>query len=85
MTVTLLKQAEKGYINLQLNIQKKADKQFKLLAINYHHPSLKASKMSGENKFEARIDRKNRFTYLVEGQEIYILTVGPHDTGLGKK
>ncbi len=41
--------------------------------------------MGGEDKFEGRIDRKNRFTFLIEEGDIYILTIGPHDEGLGKK
>lgn len=85
MTVRFSKQAEKGYERLSLSTQKKADKQFLLLIGNYRHPSLRARKMSGANKFEGRIDRKNRFTFLITGEEIYILTVGSHDEGLGKK
>lgn len=41
--------------------------------------------MGVQNKFEGRVDRKYRFTFQVEGEEIYILTIGPHDEGLGKK
>ena len=85
MTVKFTKAAEKDYKKLPLSIQKKADKQFLLLIENYRHPSLQTRKMGGEDKFEGRIDRKNRFTFLIAQEEIYILTVGPHDEGLGKK
>jgi hypothetical protein len=41
--------------------------------------------MSGTDKFEARLDRHFRFTYLIKTNEIWLLTIGPHDEGLGKK
>lgn len=85
MTLKFTKQAEKDYQKLPLNIQKKADKQFKLFLSGYRHPSLRARKMSGGNRFEGRIDLQYRFTFTVEGENIYILTIGPHDEGLGKK
>lgn len=85
MTLKFTKQAEKAYWKLQLPIQKKADKQFNFLIADYRHPSLRTGKMGGENKFEARIDLHYRFTFLIEGENIYILTIGMHDKGLGKK
>lgn len=77
--------AQRNYKNLPARLQLKADKQFQLLLINYRHPSLKTRKMSGENKFEGRIDRKYRFTFIIEGDAIFILSIGMHDIGLGKK
>lgn len=85
MTVKFTKAADKGYKKLPFNIQKKADKQFSLLLSNYRHPSLRTGKMGGNNIFEARIDIHYRFTLQVEGEDIYILIIGPHDAGLGKK
>lgn len=85
MNLTFSKPAEKDYRDLPQNIQNKADKQFAFLLINYRHPSLHARKMSGSDIFEARIDIHYRFTFLVEQDEIYVLTIGTHDTGLGKK
>jgi len=40
--------------------------------------------MGGEDHFEGRIDKKHRFTFVVESGDIYILTIGLHDEGLGK-
>lgn len=40
--------------------------------------------MRGVGYFEGRIDRKYRFTFMVVNDEIYVLSVGPHDEGLGK-
>lgn len=75
------KQREK----LPAEINKKFFKQTSFLLDNSKHPSLRARKMSGSEIFEARIDRKYRFCYQIEDDEIMVLTVGPHDTGLGKK
>lgn len=85
MTVKFTKAAEKDYKKLPFNIQKKADKQFIFLLTNYKHPSLRTRKMEGANVYEARIDIHYRFTFQVEKENIYILIVGPHDAGLGKK
>lgn len=85
MSIKLTKAAEERYKKLPLNIQKKADKQFTLLLSNYRHPSLRTRKMGGGEIFEARIDIHYRFTFQVEEENIYILIVGPHDAGLGKK
>ncbi|HBQ50742.1 TPA: hypothetical protein DD690_02035 [Candidatus Daviesbacteria bacterium] len=85
MILKFAKSAEKNYRKLSLNIQKKADKQFELLLTNYRHPSLRSRKMGKGDVFEARIDRHYRFTLQVLEGEMYILTIGPHDEGLGKK
>lgn len=85
MSIRLTKAAEEGYKKLPISIQKKADKQFALLLSNYRHPSLRARKMGDGKIFEARIDIHYRFTFQVEEGNIYILIVGPHDVGLGKK
>lgn len=85
MTINFSKKAEKGYKKLSLVIKKKADKQFKFLRTNPHHPSLNVKKMQGEDYFEARIDYHYRFRFFIEKNTIFIITVGPHDEGLGKK
>lgn len=65
--------------------REKARKAFYLLLENYRHPSLHSRKMSGKAVFEARIDYQYRFMFMPKDDVIYILAVGPHDTGLGKK
>ena len=77
--------ASKQVEKLPKEIVKKFYKQALYLLDNPRHPSLRARKMSGEDKFEARIDRQYRFTFYLEGDSAVILSVGPHDTGLGKK
>lgn len=85
MIVKFTRAAEKDYKKLPLNIQKKADKQFSILTDNYRHSSLRTRKMGGSNIYEARIDIHYRFSFQVEGEGMYILIIGPHDIGLGKK
>lgn len=76
---------KKQYKKLPLQLQKKFTKQLKLLLQNYKYPSLRAKKMSGYNTYEARLDRHNRFVYMISNQEIWFIAIGPHDEGLGKK
>lgn len=85
MMLNFTKTAEKAYQNLPAKIQIKADKQFNLLLTNYRHPSLRTRKMRVTGAFEARIDLHYRFTFQLEAEDIYILTIGSHDKGLGKK
>lgn len=85
MIILFSKKAEYDYKKLPLLIKLKADKQFLYLLKDSRHPSLRARKMSGRDIFEARIDIHYRFTFQITGDEIYILTTGPHDEGLGKK
>lgn len=85
MSITITPEAKKRLLKLPINIQNKAEKQFALLLSNYRHPSLRAKKMSDGEVYEARIDIHYRFSFNVVGEEIYILTIGPHDVGLGKK
>ncbi len=77
--------AEKQLSKLPQRIQKKTHRQFSFLILDYRHPSLFSRKMGGGKIYEARIDIHYRFTFQIEDESIYILTIGPHDEGLGKK
>lgn len=85
LNIKFTKQSQDTYKKLQTNIRKKLEKQVLLLSTNFRHPSLRAKKMGAMNRFEARIDRKYRFTFILEKETVTILTIGPHDEGLGKK
>lgn len=85
MRITFTNKAEKQFKKLPQTLKNKARKQFHFLLDNYHHPSLHTRKMSGVPYFEARIDRQNRFTFTATEKDILILSIGPHDEGLGKK
>lgn len=89
MRLEFTKKSLKQYHKLSSKIQKKADKQFDTLLKNSKHPSLRLKKMGGKNCWEGRINHHYRFTFdIVESDKyktIYIISVGPHDEGLGKK
>lgn len=85
MNLIIIPQARKALSRLPKTIQRKTKRQFSFLLSNYRHPSLRAKKMQGSNTFEARIDIHYRFTFQVEQETVYILTIGSHDEGLGKK
>lgn len=86
MTIRFLPKAEKAFCKLPLHIQEKSKKAFSFLLSNTVHPSLHVKKKRGEDDvWEARIDYRYRFAFLKTGDEYVILTIGPHDEGLGKK
>jgi len=76
---------KKQYKKLPSKIQRQFSKQIKLLQVNYRYPSLRTRKMGGYSIFEARIDIHYRFTFEISGKFINLLSIGPHDVGLGKK
>lgn len=78
-------QAKKSYRKLHPNIQKKADKQLVTLLQSPKHPSLRVKKMKDKQIWEARIDYQYRITFIIQNDNLYILTLGPHDEGLGKQ
>ena len=77
--------AETSFLKLPLHIRKKAKRQLKRLLENPRHPSLHIKKMQSVEKFEGRIDYHYRFTFIIEDNILWILSLGPHDSGLGKK
>ena len=85
MRYTLSPEAIDQLTHLPKHIQKKVHRQLSLLLKDYRHPSLRTRKMGGEHHFEGRVDIHYRFTFMVDGEDIYILTIGMHDKGLGKK
>ncbi len=85
MNLVVSPRAQKQLSNLSKPIQKKTKRQFKFLVSDYRHPSLRSRKMQGSGVFEARVDYHYRFTFQIIEDQIFILTVGPHDEGLGKK
>lgn len=75
----------KSYTKLPKHVQKKVDKQLFFLSKDLFHPSLRTKRMSGMDRWEARIDKSYRFTFEKTGEGIMLKTAGPHDEGLGKK
>ncbi len=83
--IAFTKRSLKLYKRLPESIKRKAKRAFRFLFENPKHPSLRVKKMKGMGRFEARIDRKYRFTFIEKDNTIFILTIGPHDEGLGRK
>lgn len=84
MKIKFTKKAQKQFTKLPEKLKQKTRKQFHFLLDNYNHPSLRIRKMSGVGIFEARIDRGYRFTFMIIDSELFILSIGQHDEGLGK-
>ena len=76
---------KKKFSKLSPLFQKRFNAKLTILVENPRHPSLRTRKMSGSGVFEARITIHDRFTYQVVNNEVWLLTIGPHDEGLGKK
>ena len=71
------------YRELPLHIQKKTDKQIRLLAENLRHPSLQVKKIQGTvGIWEARVDLHYRMTFERTGDSIHLRVVGNHDEAL---
>lgn len=85
MIFKISQKAQKQINKLPEKIKVKTNKSIKLLLSDIRHPSLKCKKMAGQEKYEARIDYHYRFTFIFEDDDLLILSVGTHDTGLGKK
>ena len=67
------------YFALPETIRKKVDKQIQHLLQNLRHPSLRAKKYGGTNDvWQARIDRKYRFYFKIEGDTYLLLTITMH-------
>ena len=75
----------KSYSKLPLKIRNKVDKQLRYLVEDFHYPSLRTKKMDAVGRWEARVDRFYRFTFDLIDETIFLLTLGTHDEGLGKK
>ncbi len=85
MTVHIEERAQKQLRKLPKHIQEKTRRQLEAFLENPKHPSLVIKKMTHSPLYEARIDYHYRFRFLWEQDAIYIVSVGTHDVGLGKK
>lgn len=75
---------KKQYKKLPLKVQVRCEKQLKLLATNFRHPSIRVKKKQGaEDIWEGRVDRFYRFTFTISEDVITLRAIGPHDEALG--
>lgn len=85
MNIIFSPQAKKYLQKLSPPLRKTLYKQLILLEQNSRHPSLRVKRMSGRPYFEARITRGYRFVFDRVKDVLWIIALGPHDEGLGKK
>lgn len=85
MKIAKTERFTKLYQKLPQNIRRKVDKQITILAQDFFYPSLNTKRVAGGDVWEARVDRHFRFTFSKTENIITLLTVGPHDEGLGKR
>jgi len=70
---------QENYRGLPLLVQKKFDRQLGYLLRNLHHPSLHAKKYDeAQHIWQARVDGKHRFYFLIERDYYILLSVGSH-------
>lgn len=68
------------YGKLPLHIQRKVDKQIRILAQNPRYPSLQVKKIRGTvGIWEARVDQQYRLSFEWVGDILYLRVVGNHD------
>ncbi|WP_435050990.1 ParE family toxin-like protein [Candidatus Magnetobacterium casense] len=60
-------------------MQRKFDKQIRLLSKNPRHPSLKIHKIQGSDYWEFYVDRSYRCVFRQEGNIYRLCAVGNHD------
>ena len=85
LTAVFTGKFKKQFKKLPQTLQKRFNNKLSILISNPNHPGFYSRKMGGVNHFEARLTEHYRFTYAVIESEIWLLTIGPHDEGLGKK
>jgi mRNA-degrading endonuclease RelE of RelBE toxin-antitoxin system len=65
VNIQFTKKAQKQFKKLPASLKEKARKQFHFLLDNTSHPSLHVKKMGGLERFEGRVDRQYRFTFMI--------------------
>ena len=80
MPIIITHRFKQAYQKLPPQIQKKVKKALRFLDENLHHPSLRVRKIQGvENIYEGRIDRKYRFSFQMESDDVILRNVDNHD------
>lgn len=83
MPIHRTKRFKRAFLKLSPDIRKKVKRALELLDQDFHHPSLRAKRLSGHRDiFYARVDRNHRMTYERRGELLILRNVGPHDETL---
>lgn len=79
MNVRYTDRFERQYRALPEQLKARVDKQIRFLAENLRHPSLRAKKYDeARGIWQARVDRRYRFYFEVQGDTCTLLSVIPH-------
>ena len=71
---------KKAYRKLPRPVQSNVKKALRLLDENQRYPSLHVKRIQGTDKlYEGRIDRKYRFSFEFDGEDILLRNVDNHD------
>lgn len=79
MIVCYTDRFDRQYRALPEQLKARVDKQIRFLAENLRHPSLRAKKYDeSRGLWQARVDRRYRFYFEVQGDTCILLSVIPH-------
>lgn len=79
MSIRLTNKAVKAYQKLPQHIQKKADKQFSYLVVDFRHPSLNIKKYNETSAvWQGRIDKSYRFYFHIIEPDYIIISIINH-------
>lgn len=85
MRVKLTRRFSKDYHRLPKRVQAQVKKAIKRFKKDWRHPSLRIKKVWGKKDlWEGRITRFYRFTFTIEDNIIFLVSVGPHNKTLKK-
>ena len=73
-------QFRRAYRKLDTPLQNEVDRTIGLLSDNPRHPSLHTHKRRGKGEvWQARVTRNCRLYFLMEGDTLTLISVGPHE------
>ncbi len=80
MSIQFSERFVKQYERLPGTMQKKVDKELRLLDANFRHPGLRGHPVEGvEDIFAAYVDDKYRMTFERRGDKLFMRNVDNHD------
>lgn len=80
MPLVFTNRFRRAYQRLPQNVQAKVQKSLRLLDENPRHPSLQVKQIQGvKGIYEGRVDRKYRFSFEFDGDDLILRNVDNHD------
>jgi len=85
MRLRVTKRFKRSYRSLPQDDQKRVQKALRQMAEDLRYPALRVKRIQGTSKiWEARASRFLQITFDVEGEDLILRNVGPHDAALRK-